>query len=154
MEENKFGTVFIGGSETVGALPENAVAWLDHFIEANEHFVIGDCSGVDLALQNYLNSRKYQKVTVYYSGDACRFNVGKWEAKQVALKHEDTMIAASNCAFLIWDGCSEETKNSIEKIRERGLPIFIYRTDLGRLRVVRRNCKLNKKPTRRKLYEQ
>ena len=60
MEENKFGTVFIGGSETIGALPENAVAWLDHFIGANEHFLIGDCSGVDLALQYYLNSRKYQ----------------------------------------------------------------------------------------------
>ncbi len=147
MEENKFGIVFIGGSETIGALPENAVAWLDHFIGANERFIIGDCFGSDLALQNYLNSRKYQKVTVYYSGDRCRFNVGEWEAVRVALKPEEAMIAECNCAFLVWDGFSKETKSSIENLRQNGLPIFIYRTDLDKLRVVRRNCKLNSEKT-------
>ena len=147
MGENKFGTVFIGGSETIGALPENAVAWLDHFIGANEHFIVGDCFGSDLALQNYLNSRKYQKVTVYYSGEACRFNVGEWKTKQFSLNHEEAMIAECNCAFLVWDGFSEETKSSIENLRKKGLPIFIYRTDLDRLRVVRRNCKLNSEKT-------
>lgn len=150
MKEHKFGTVFIGGSETIGALPENAVAWLDHFIEANEHFILGDCSGVDLALQNYLNSRRYQKVTVYYSGEACHFNVGKWKAEQVAIRREDDMIEASDCAFLIWDGCSEENKCIMEKLRERGLPVFIYRSDLGRLRVFRRNCELNNKTSKEK----
>ena len=150
MEENKFGIVFIGGSETIGALPENAVAWLDHFIGANEHFIIGDCHGVDLALQNYLHSRGYKNVTVYCSADECRFNVGEWEAVRVALKPEVAMIAECNCAFLVWDGLSEETKSSIERLRQCGLPIFIYRTDLGRLRVVRRNCKLNNKINKEK----
>ncbi len=141
MKENKFGTVFIGGSKTVGALPENALAWLDHFIEASERFIIGDCHGADLALQNYLHSRGYENVTVYGSTDECRFNVGGWKAERAIWKNEDAMIAACNCAFLVWDGCSEDTKGSIEKLRQRGLPIFIYRTDLDRLRVVRKNSK-------------
>ena len=149
MNDVKFGTVFLGGSKTVGTLSDKAVAWLDYFVESNEHFIIGDCPGADLALQNYLHSRGYKNVTVYCTADECRFNIGEWEDVRVALKPEEDMIAECNCAFLIWDGCSEETKNSIEKIRKLGLPIFIYRTDLDRLRVVRRNCKLNNNETKK-----
>ncbi len=151
MNDVKFGTVFLGGAKEVATIPDKAVAWLDHFIEANEHFIIGDCHGVDLALQNYLHSRGYANVTVYYSTDECRFNVGEWEVERVILKNEDAMIVACNCAFLIWDGCSEDTKSSIEKLRQRGQPIFIYRTDLDRLRVVRGNCKLEKTNTNKEI---
>lgn len=145
MKNTTFGTVFLGGSKTVGALPTKATDWIDFLIDADEQIIVSDCHGADLAMQNYLCSRKYQNVTIYYSGDKCRFNVGDWKTKQFSLNHEEAMIAECNCAFLVWDGFSEETKSSIENLRKKGLPIFIYRTDRDALSVIRRNIKLNNK---------
>lgn len=135
MEDNKFGTVFIGGSETIGVLPENAVAWLDHFIGANEHFLIGDCSGVDLAFQNYLNSLGYGEVSVYYSGERCRFNVGSWQEEKA--EKLNALIEKCDSAFFVWDGKTEEIKDGITAARKRGIPIYLYNVPKKRIRVVR-----------------
>ena len=143
MKEIRFGTVLIGGSEAVGTLPEDALSWLEHFMEANEDFIVGDSIGVDLALQNYLNSQEYSGVTVYYSGEASRFNVGGWDAEQVAMRRGEAMTEDADCAFLIWNGESRGTGELIEELRRLGKPIFIYRTDFGRLRVVRRKASVN-----------
>ena len=57
--ETIFGKVFLGGSKSIGRLPDKVVGMLDSFIESGEHFLIGDCHGADLALQNYLHSKNY-----------------------------------------------------------------------------------------------
>ena len=150
MKNTTFGTVFIGGSKSVGALPAKAADWLDYFIEAGEQLIVSDCHGADLAMQNYLRSRKYQSVTIYYSGDRCQFNVGDWRTERLCDENDDSklydeMVALSNCAFLIWDGKSQETANVIKTLRQHGLPIFIYRTDRDALSVIRRNSSLNNK---------
>ena len=150
MKNTTFGTVFLGGSKTVGALPTKATDWIDYFIDADEQIIVSDCHGADLAMQNYLCSRKYQNVTIYYSGDKCHFNVGDWKTERIYDENEcprlyDEMVEVSNCAFLIWDGESQETANIIKSLRQRGLPIFIYRTDRDALSVIRRNSKLNNK---------
>ena len=47
----------------------------------------------------------------------------------------------SNCesVFLIRNGESRETKLIVEELRRCGMPIFIYRTDLGKIRVFRKD---------------
>ena len=82
--ETIFGKVFLGGSKRIGRLPDKAVGMLDSFIESGEHFLIGDCHGADLSLQNYLHSKNYEKVTVFCSGEKCRFNVGGWEVRHIS----------------------------------------------------------------------
>ena len=83
-----FGKVFLGGSKRIGRLPDKVVSMLDSFIKSGEHFLIGDCHGADLALQNYLHSKNYEKVTVFCSGEKCRFNVGGWEVRHIEASEE------------------------------------------------------------------
>ncbi len=148
--ENTVTTIFLGGSKTIGHLPEDFIDRLDFFISEGNKFIIGDAHGADLAIQNYLHSKGCKNVTVYCSGDKCHFNVGDWKTERVYDENEcprlyDEMVEVSNCAFLIWDGESQETANIIKSLRQRGLPIFIYRTDRDALSVIRRNSKLNNK---------
>lgn len=148
--ENKFGTLFIGGSKTIDALTDKMRSWIDLFMEDNEHFIIGDCRGTDLALQTYLNEKGYRNVTVYCSGESCRFNVGGWDEKHVETKltkddgyefyrqKDLAMIRDCNGAFFIWDSTSKGTKNNIQDLKALGLPVIAYRTDLEDVRVIRR----------------
>jgi len=141
MKNNKFGTIFISGSKSVGNLPVEATEWLDYFIEESRDFLIGDCPGVDIALQNYLYSREYQKVCIYRCENERRFNIGGWEENTVCTEKNptDAMVEACSCAFLLWDGKSHGTTNNIKKLKKQGLPIFIYRTDKDAIRVIRKN---------------
>jgi hypothetical protein len=83
MSKKNFEKVFLGGSKRIGRVPEKVAAYLDGFREDGVHFLIGDCHGADLALQNYLHSKGYEKVTVFSSGEKCRFNVGGWEVRHI-----------------------------------------------------------------------
>ena len=152
MNSSKFGTIFLGGIRRLDELPDKVTDWLDYFIDTGEHFIVGDRHGADLVFQNYLNVRRYTSVTVFCSGDKSRFNLGKWQEVHVTVEDgaydekqkDDAMIESCDGALLVWNGQSTETASKIRELRCRGLPIFIYRTDLDRLRVVRGNCKLEK----------
>ena len=145
MNKNSFGSIFLGGRKEDGMLPDKVFDWIESFMENGEHFLVGDCIGADLIFQNYLNARRYTRVTVFHSGDNPQFNLGKWQEMHINVKDEgydekpkdDTMIESCDSAFLIWDGETEETKDLIAELRHRGLPIFIYRTDLNRIRIFR-----------------
>ena len=152
MNDNTFGKIFLGGSKTIGRLPDKVASYLDLFMESNEHFLIGDCHGADLAIQNYLFSKNYTTVTIYCSGEKCRFNVGTWPVKAVLgssknqgydFYHQKDMAMIEDCdgALLIWDTHSAGTKNNINELKNKGLPIFTYRNDIDDFRVTRRRKK-------------
>lgn len=143
MKDNKSKTVYIGGSTSIGSLCSDVTEWLDFFIEENLNFIIGDCPGTELALQNYLYSREYRDVSIYRCENERRFNIGDWKEKTIctsedASQSRDLMLSNCDSAFIILDGESDETKGLITDLRRHGIPVFIYRTDLGRIRVFRR----------------
>ena len=143
MKDNKSKTVYIGGSTSIGSLCSDVTEWLDFFIEENLNFIIGDCPGAELALQNYLYSREYRDVSIYRRKNERRFNIGDWKEKNICTSEDtsqsrDLMLSNCDIAFIILDGESDETKGLIGDLRRRGIPVFIYRTDLGRIMVFRR----------------
>ena len=147
--ETIFGKVFLGGSKRIGRLPDKVAERLDSFIECGEHFLIGDCHGADLALQNYLHSKNYEKVTVFCSGDKCRFNVGGWEVRHIDAgeeldgsefyrKKDKVMIEECDCGFFVWDARSLDTKMNRMDLKRLGKPIFTYRLTTNQFKITRK----------------
>ena len=57
--------VFISGSKSISALPEEVKSLLDSYIDTGAEILVGDCYGVHAAVQMYLDSKGYSNVTVY-----------------------------------------------------------------------------------------
>ena len=144
-----FGKVFLGGSKRIGRLPDKVVEMLDSFIERGEHFLIGDCHGADLALQNYLYSKNYEKVTVFCSGEKCRFNVGGWAVRHIEAseelddiefyrKKDKVMIEECDCGLFVWDAHSIGTKLNRMDLKRLGKLIFTYRSPTDEFKITRR----------------
>lgn len=146
--ENIVTTIFLGGSKTIGHLPEDFIDRLDFFISEGNKFIIGDAHGADLAIQNYLHSKGCKNVTVYCSGDKCRFNVSGWEEKHIAVADgiaeyefyrtkDIAMTEACDMGLVIWDGVSRGTKNNIRALRRTWKAVMTYRTDIEAFRCIR-----------------
>jgi hypothetical protein len=60
-------TVMISGSRSINELPLGAIASLNRIIELGFEVIVGDASGIDSLVQQYLQSKNYQKVLVYYA---------------------------------------------------------------------------------------
>lgn len=76
--------VFIGGSKIITTLEEKIKNTLVEFMNYGHNFIIGDCMGADLQVQKLLSENSYSKVTVYYSGNTPRVNLGNWKTKHVS----------------------------------------------------------------------
>lgn len=82
--------IFIGGSKNIGRLSPTVKKMLCSIIRSNHHILIGDCYGIDLAVQHFLNEQKYDSVTVYTACNCARHNVGGWN---------EVIIATDNIGF-------------------------------------------------------
>ena len=144
-----FEKIFLGGSKTIAVLPKRVIKLLELFMCDNVHFLIGDCYGVDLAMQIFLHSKGYRNVTVYCSGDKSRFNIGEWDVKQIPVDKsiksnvfyrtkDHAMISECDGALVLWDSKTRGTKNNIDMLKQRGVAIFTYRTDLEKICITRR----------------
>ena len=47
---------FVSGSKSISTLPESIIEVIDLFISLEAEFLVGDCYGVDAAVQKYLES--------------------------------------------------------------------------------------------------
>lgn len=136
--------VFISGSKSIapycksGQLPEHVLMEIDKHVDANDAILVGDCSGVDALVQQYLESINYRNVTVYISGvqDQTRFNAGEWEEKhfQPAVKtgysfylEKDLHMAEdADAGLAIWDGNSKGTYINMMCLVAQGKPCHVY----------------------------
>ena len=121
--------VFISGSISVKSLDEKYLAFLEQIVEGNRTILIGDAYGVDKAVQEYLLGQNYLNVTVYFSGEKCRNNIGNWQTKQCPnpdnltgrdfyqLK-DKAMAEDCDCGLMFWDGKSKGTKRNIEQMNQ------------------------------------
>ena len=113
-------TVFIGGSRRVSRLPVAARDRVDNVIEKGLAVSVGDANGADKAVQKHLADARYDRVTVYCSGDSCRNNVGRWQTRHVKAsgrkkdfqfyaEKDREMAGAAEFGLMIWDGKSPGT---------------------------------------------
>ena len=120
-------TVFVGGSRRIARLPAEAKTRIDNVVAKRFAIVVGDANGADKAVQKYLAEAKYDKVTVYCSGDASRNNLGQWETHTVnagerkknfqfyAAKDRE-MARQAEFGLMIWDGQSPGTVLNILRL--------------------------------------
>ena len=130
--------IFISGSKTISKLPELAKTFIDQFIENSDEILIGDCYGVDAAVQKYLESNGYSNVTIYCSGETPRNNFVTGAkvrscaeaAKGLtgsAFQYVKDIQMAQDCdtALMVWNGKSKGTAENIRRMKEMRKPYRI-----------------------------
>jgi hypothetical protein len=127
--------VFVSGSRSINKLLDNEIEKLDELINKNYLFLIGDANGVDLLVQQYLNSIDYRKVIIYYSLVIPRNNIGDWNVNRCLTNKsgrefhtvkDSQMTNDSDCSIVIWDGISKGTKANIDRSQRLYKPVFIF----------------------------
>ena len=147
--EKIFDKVFVGGGKTIGRLPDKVASMLDSFMESGEHIIVGDAHGCDLAFQTYLHSKGYPHVTVYCSGEKCRFNVGGWKEKHIDVpegmeryefyrEKDYAMINDCDCALLVYERRSLATRSYIYNLKALGKPVFAFNVERDCFKISRR----------------
>ena len=127
--------LFISGSKSISALSDDVKSALDDYMANGTEFLVGDCYGVDAAVQKYLESKGCGKVTIYCSGETPRNNFVTGAqvyscaeaAKGLtgrAFQYVKDIQMASDCdqALMIWDGKSKGTGENIRRITEMEKP--------------------------------
>ena len=127
--------LFISGSKSISALSDEVKAILDKYIAMDTEFLVGDCYGVDAAVQKYLESKGYRNVAIYCSGETPRNNFitgSKIHSCAEAAKgltgsafhYVKDIQMAKDCdqALMIWDVKSKGTKENIRRIMDLGKP--------------------------------
>ena len=130
--------IFIGGSKNIGRLSPVVKKMLCCIIKSNHHILIGDCYGIDLAVQHFLNEQEYENITVYTACNCARHNVGGWKEVIIATNnvgfsaHRKKDIAMANaCDFgiMIWNGSSKGTFANIEDLKTLGKKVVVINED-------------------------
>ena len=134
--------IFISGSKSISKLPDLAKIFIDQFIENIDEILVGDCYGVDAAVQMYLDSKGYRNVTIYCSGETPRNNYvtgAKVHSCAEAAKgltgstfqyvKDIQMTQDCDQALMVWDGKSKGTGENIRRIKEMGKPYRIINED-------------------------
>ena len=124
-------TVFIGGSRHVTRLPSEVKKRLDNVVASGHQVIIGDANGADKAVQKHLMDARYDRVTVFCSGDAPRNNLGSWQIHHVdapksakgfqfyAAKDRE-MARKADFGLMIWDGKSPGTVLNVLRLVRGG----------------------------------
>ena len=118
--------VFVSGSINIHILPQLAIEKLDSIMDKNFLVLIGDAPGVDSLVQQYLLSKNYRNVLVYYAGGTVRNNKGAWNIVHVESNNligramytlkDKKMAKDSDYGLMIWDGKSKGTKENINEM--------------------------------------
>lgn len=130
--------VFISGSKSISKLPEEVKSLLDSYIVTGAKILVGDCYGIDAAVQKYLESKGYCNVTIYCSGETPRNNfVTGAKVRSCAeaangltgstFQYVKDIQMTQDCdqALMVWDGKSKGTGENIRRVKEMGKPYRI-----------------------------
>lgn len=130
--------LFISGSKSITELPITFKLLLDDYMVESTEFLVGDCYGIDAAVQKYLESKGYCNVTIYCSGETPRNNFVTGAkvcscaeaAKGLtssAFHYVKDIQMTQDCdqALMVWDGKSKGTGENIRRVKELKKPYRI-----------------------------
>lgn len=127
--------LFIGGSKTIGKLPDKAAEAIAAVCREDHEILIGDCYGVDLAAQRLLAELEYEKVTVFTACPKARNKLRDWQEQRIVTdqtgyaahrKKDQVMIDACDLAIFIWDGKTKGTCANINEIKNAGKRVIVF----------------------------
>lgn len=108
----------VSGSRSIRVLPAQAKESLDRAMSNGLYIFVGDAPGVDTLVQEYLRSKEYQDVTVWYSEKGlrtCLFPDNKREVRGSYSDRDKAMFALGDYHLALWDGKSPGTKRNISR---------------------------------------
>lgn len=140
--------LFVSGSRAVKTLPLPVISQLDYEMSQNTEIMIGDCYGVDAQVQNYIASKGYSNVKVYFSANVYNQKPRYCNAKAELLKwtvvpiisdkpmgtrafftdKDITMSANCDKCLVIWDEKSKGSIANADRISKTGKPVYIWST--------------------------
>ncbi len=128
--------IFVSGSISgrFGLLKDSIHKSIKNAMDKEMEFLVGDAPGVDKEIQNYLNKKEYQNVSIYYVGDSPRnFANQNWDRHQIFIdtdnpKHfkngkftraaqmlkDEEMCNHANFGMTIWQDTKLNRFNNIE----------------------------------------
>jgi hypothetical protein len=129
--------VFVAGSRQISRLPAEVRTRLDTMIEKGFQILVGDANGADKAVQRYLADKGYSSVLVHCMKDHCRNNIGNWPTRQLVAPHgakgfdyysvkDRAMADVAEYGFMLWDGESKGTLNSVANMVRKNKPVVVY----------------------------
>jgi hypothetical protein len=129
--------VFIAGSRAISKLNSEIRERLDNIMRQKFTILLGDASGADKAVQQYLRRCDYREVTVYCM-ETCRNNVGEWPTRQHTAtpgskrdRHyygikDAAMAEDATCGFMLWDGESKGTLTNVVNLLNAHKKCLLY----------------------------
>jgi len=134
--------VFMSGSISIKSLRDHDLADIvnSQVIKGNREILIGDACGVDKAVQQILAEQGCRSVTVYFSGEKPRNNIGNWQTRQIhnpenltgrsryQLK-DKAMADDCDCGLMFWDGKSKGTQYNMECLDRLNKDYFVVCCD-------------------------
>jgi len=130
--------VFIAGSRRLSRLSADVLQQIDNVLDQGCTVLVGDASGVDKAVQEYLNARQYGEVVVFCAGGKWRRNAGHWPVKSIgdgdlpqrdfAYFYAKDRVMARDCDYglMIWNGRSPGTLANILDLVKEAKPAIVY----------------------------
>lgn len=112
--------IFVNGSRNVKQdIPALICNKIDKYMESSDVFLLSGNAGIDMSVQKYLSAQKYDKVTLYFSGDRKhKTNMGGWNEEHCPVGFKSTsykyyiekdfaMAEDADEGIIIWDGESK-----------------------------------------------
>ena len=129
-------TIFLGGSKIINRLEDKIKEDLIDYMNLGHNILIGDCIGADKEMQKLLAENGYPLVTVYYSGDRPRFNLGNWETKHISSNKylseyerqklkDNQMILDADFGYMLLQGQTKGTMANVNKLLEENKPCYV-----------------------------
>ena len=120
--------VFISGSKSISKLTDEMLAALDKIIHDGDTILVGDCYGVDLAVQKYLLDKGYTDMIVYCSSEqprhhlvgsvhSCAKEAEGLKGRAFRYVKDDAMSKDCDEAYGFWDGRSLGTLKNAERVQ-------------------------------------
>ena len=141
-------SVFIGGSRHITHLEPEVYRHVDRMVEKGLTILIGDVTGIDLAMQRYLADLRYANVVVLCMEGACRSNQGRWPTRPIRTfrgprsveffaEKDRQMADEATAGLMVWNGESVGTATIINNLVTGGKPVAVYHTPTATTQVVR-----------------
>ncbi len=146
--------IFIAGARNIVSLDESVKARLMSIYNNKHSVIVGDCYGVDAAVQKFFAELHYRDVAVFASNGRARNNIGHWSVEYVRAdgslkgfdfyKQKDKAMAdGADYGFMIWDGCSRGTLNNMVNLVEQNKKVLVYTTIFNKMFVIKNMSQLD-----------
>jgi hypothetical protein len=137
--------VFVSGSKSISALSIEFLEHLSHAVQERSEILVGDCYGVDAAVQKHLADINYPNVTVYCSAEKPRnFFLEKGDIHSCIelskgltgrdFQYVKDIEMSKDCDYgiALWDSKSIGTSENIKRLRNLGKEMIVCTIDGGK----------------------